>query len=134
MGLFLSLFHPLDMFQKSVRCYLIMGAFLIWVFFGGFLWERFLLVGSFGKGVLWKRVLWKGNLLGNWRNNQKYLRLTLYRAARFYFLTKTSSAGGDLYYLSIVHFLSSFTLLYDQFCQLWVIVIAKDTMGVRMEK
>ena len=61
MGLFLSLFHPSDMFQKSVRCYLILGAFLLWVFFGGFLWERFLLVGSFGKGVLWKRVLWKGN-------------------------------------------------------------------------
>ena len=61
MGLFLSLFHPLDMFQKSVRCYLIMGAFLIWVPYGGFLWERFLLVGSFGKGVFWKRVLWKGN-------------------------------------------------------------------------
>ena len=62
MGLFLSLFHPSDMFQKSVRCYLIMGAFLIWVPYGGFLWERFLLVGSFGKGVFWKRVLWKGNL------------------------------------------------------------------------
>ena len=61
MGLFLSLFHPSDMFQKSVRCYLIMGAFLIWVPYGGFLWERFLLVGSFGKGVFWKRVLWKGN-------------------------------------------------------------------------
>ena len=59
MGLFLSLFHPSDMFQKSVRCYLIMGAFLIWVPYGGFLWERFLLVGSFGKGVFWKRVLWK---------------------------------------------------------------------------
>ena len=64
MGLFLSLFHPSDMFQKSVRCYLIMGAFLIWVPYGGFLWERFLLVGSFGKGVFWKRVLWKGNRLG----------------------------------------------------------------------
>ena len=63
MGLFLSLFHPSDMFQKSVRCYLIMGAFLIWVPYGGFLWERFLLVGSFGKGVFWKRVLWKGNLI-----------------------------------------------------------------------
>ena len=61
MGLFLSLFHPSDMFQKSVRCYLILGAFLIWVPYGGFLWERFLLVGSFGKGVFWKRVLWKGN-------------------------------------------------------------------------
>ena len=64
LGLFLSLFHPSDMFQKSVRCFLIMGAFLIWVSFGGFLWERFLLVGSFGKGVFWKRVLWKGNLIG----------------------------------------------------------------------